>query len=224
MKMNLCRFGFSNISIKKSRSSTAGMDRYFTKKENRLILSGEIDEKMHVLQTTVAKEKITLYKSSTEVQYDAPLLDVLRNRMLATVQHPSHQGVGIAAPQVGINRNLIWVQRFDKIDQPFEFYINPQIIWYSQLLRKGTEGCLSIPDRKEDIIRHYAIKIQYINNKTGSPVEELIEGFTAIIFQHEIDHLHGILYPDRLEEQLSKDVLILNKNIEFSVEKETFTP
>ncbi|PRD46353.1 peptide deformylase [Sphingobacterium haloxyli] len=200
------------------------MDRYFTKHENKLILSGEMGEKMHVLQTTVAKEKITLHEPSTEIQYNAPLLDVLRDRMLATVQHTSHQGVGIAAPQVGINRNLIWVQRFDKIDQPFEFYINPKIIWHSQLLRKGTEGCLSIPDRKEDIIRHYAIKIQYINSKTGSPVEELIEGFTAVIFQHEIDHLHGILYPDRLEEQLSEDVLILNENIEFSIQNGTFIP
>ncbi len=60
--------------------------------------------------------------------------------MLKSVQDSSRRGVGIAAPQVGINRNLIWVQRFDKPGQPFEFYINPKIVWRSSILCQGPEG------------------------------------------------------------------------------------
>lgn len=76
--------------------------------------------------------------------------------MLLTVMNPDHADVGIAAPQVGINKNVIWVQRFDKKGEPFEFFINPKIIWRSQLTRLGTEGCLSIPDQREETERSYA--------------------------------------------------------------------
>src|SRR5690606_2902907 len=114
----------------------------------------------------------------------------------------------------------IWVQRFDKDGSPFEFYINPKIVWRSKLLRKGAEGCLSIPDRREHVIRNYSTKLQY-TSKEGKTVDELIEGFTGVIFQHEVDHLYAILYPDRLEEQQSKDIVPLAEKIEFSIEKGT---
>lgn len=142
--------------------------------------------------------------------------------MFATVRDPNHPGVGIAAPQIGINKNLIWVQRFDKPDQPFEFYVNPKILWRSKLKRKGAEGCLSIPNRKEDVLRSYAIRLQYIN-KEGKVIEENIEGFTAVIFQHETDHLFGILFPDRLEEQSKESYAPLNDKIEFSIHPTTLT-
>src|SRR5690606_40368924 len=85
------------------------------------------------------------------------------------------------------NKNMIWVQRYDKTDFPFELYINPKIIWRSKLLRKGGEGCLSIPEQRNDVQRNYSIRLQYWT-KEGEIKEELIEGFTAVIFQHEVDH------------------------------------
>ncbi|WP_211348624.1 peptide deformylase [Sphingobacterium yanglingense] len=197
----------------------------FNKSEKSIILAGQTDSKLHVYQTTDEKELIVLKSKSSDIDPTDPLLPTLEARMLLTVQDPNHSGVGIAAPQIGINRNLIWVQRFDKTDDPFEFYINPRIIWKSKLTRLGAEGCLSIPDRKEEIQRSYAIRLQY-QDKKGQFIEENIEGFTAVIFQHEVDHLLGILYPDRLEEQTSAGYIELNEKIPFSlqIDKKTILP
>lgn len=195
----------------------------FNEAEKSIILNGPRDSKLHVYQITDEKELAILENQSSDMEYTDPLLGILEQRMLLTVQAPEHPGVGIAAPQVGINRNLIWVQRFDKPGEPFEFYINPRIIWQSHLTRSGVEGCLSIPDRKEEIQRSYAIRLQY-QNKGGEIIEENIEGFTAVIFQHEVDHLSGILYPDRLEEQIAIENVELNEKIPFSIRKNTIVP
>ena len=195
----------------------------FNKGEAALINKGNDSTKMYILQTTDANDLQILSATSEDIRFDDPLIPQLKNRMFATVRDPEHAGVGIAAPQVGINRNLIWVQRFDKPEQPFEFYINPKIIWRSQLLRKGAEGCLSIPNRREDVVRSYAIRLQYISEK-GAVVEENIEGFSAVIFQHEVDHLYGILFPDRITELEAKDILPLQDKMEFSIEKGKLMP
>lgn len=209
---------------KNQREQDSSMAKTFTDKEKKLIMAGKANEKMYVLQTTVKRDSLILRTQSDDIKHDDPSLPLLMSRMLATVQDPAHPGVGIAAPQVGVNKNLIWVQRFDKTAQPFEVYINPKIIWRSKLLRKGAEGCLSIPDRKEDVIRNYSIKLQYVDKKSGKTVEELVEGFTAVIFQHEVDHLYGILYPDRLEEQQKKENVPLNEHIQFYSEKGSIVP
>lgn len=208
---------------KNQKEQDNSMAKNFTAAEKKIIQNGSAADKFYVLQTTVEADSIILRTLSEDAKFDDPLLPQLRDRMLLTVQDPEQGGVGIAAPQVGVNKNLIWVQRFDKADRPFEFFINPKIIWRSQLLRKGGEGCLSIPDRKEDIIRNYSIILRY-QNAEGKKVEELIEGFTAVIFQHEVDHLYGILYPDRKTEQEQKELVVVNEQIEFSVEKGSILP
>ena len=110
-----------------------------------------------------------------------------------------NQGVGIAAPQVGVLKNIIWVQRFDKLNYPFEVYINPTITYYSEEKQPCREGCLSIPNRIDTTqIRSQLIEIKYLD-KNGLSRNESVEGFTAVIFQHEIDHLNGILYIDHLD-------------------------
>ena len=211
------------IGPKNERPVNKSMAKNFTEKEKALILNGDVNSKLHIYLTTDKKELAVLKAISQDVKIDDPLLENLEKRMLATVQAPEHAGVGIAAPQVGINKNLIWVQRFDKAGEPFEFYINPKIIWRSKLTRLGTEGCLSIPDRREDVIRSYAIRLQYWD-KNGNIIEENIEGFTAVIFQHEVDHLFGILYPDRLEEQNKNENIELNDKIKFSTSNGDFRP
>jgi len=208
---------------KNERAVNKTMAKNFTEKEKAIILNGDANSKLHVYLTTNEKELAVLKSSSQDIKLDDPLLEILEKRMLATVQAPEHEGVGIAAPQVGINKNLIWVQRFDKAGEPFEFFINPKIIWRSKLIRLGTEGCLSIPDRREDVERSYAIRLQYWDKK-GNIIEENIEGFTTVIFQHEVDHLYGILYPDRLEEQTKNENIELNDKIKFSVPNGDFRP
>lgn len=208
---------------KNERPVNKKMAQNFNEKEKQIISNGDSNTKLHVYQVTNEEELKVLKAASADIKIDDPLLEVLEKRMFLTVQDPEHSGVGIAAPQVGINKNVIWVQRFDKEGTPFEFYINPKIIWRSKLIRTGGEGCLSIPDRKEDVQRNNMIRLQYWNKK-GDIIEENIEGFTAVIFQHEVDHLYGILYPDRVEEQEKIKVIELNEKIKYAIEEGTIVP
>lgn len=137
-----------------------------------------------------------------------PAFEFLCKRMLHTVKNPDNSGVGIAAPQVGILRRLIIVQRTDKEGEPFEFYVNPMIVDYSEESQRGLEGCLSIPNKWGIVERAESVKISYQDPETFKTKIETVEGFTAVIFQHEIDHLEGVLYTDRgtvlTEEQLER--------------------
>lgn len=136
--------------------------------------------------------------------------------MVATVTHPSQDGVGIAGPQVGLNRRIVAVQRFDKEGEPFEVYPNVRIVWASDSLAAGPEGCLSVPDKRGEVVRSQEIVIEYADitgvehsqqeyqlktSRWAKPVpmvRDTVSGFTAVIFQHEVDHLDGVLYIDRL--------------------------
>ena len=122
----------------------------------------------------------------------------LAELMVATVTHPSQDGVGIAGPQVGLNRRVVAVQRLDKEGEPFEVYPNVRIVWQSDSLAFGPEGCLSVPDRREDVARSQEIVIEYTTVPGLKTISDTISGFTAVIFQHEVDHLDGILYIDRV--------------------------
>lgn len=177
---------------------------HFTGTEKALILSGDTTKMMRVTQATDSTDFKILTAASEDVSHDDKLLPLLAKRMYLSVTDKSTNGVGIAAPQVGINRNLIWVKRFDKTGEPFEFYVNPKISWKSDLLQLGMEGCLSIPDIRDNVMRSYAIQISY-NTLEGGYFNEVIEGFTAVIFQHEIDHLYGILFPQRIDDQNTQE-------------------
>lgn len=135
--------------------------------------------------------------SLTAGDLDSEIFPVLKARMLATVNDPSNPGVGIAAPQVGIGKQLVIVQRFDKEDEPFGFYVNPRIEVYGGTKAYGSEGCLSVPNRSEEVLRSTEIVVSYLDEESRKRVRETVDGFTAIIFQHEIDHLNGVLYIDR---------------------------
>lgn len=122
----------------------------------------------------------------------------LAHKMIATVTSPEEDGVGIAGPQVGISRRIVAVQRFDKEGEPFEVYPNIRISAFRGDKETGPEGCLSIPDIRGDVARYRDIEISYTSVKTLKDTTESIKGFTAVIFQHECDHLDGVLYTDRI--------------------------
>lgn len=171
------------------------------------IINGS-DSIMRVLTIEDESDLAVLRTNSTDlslVGLQSDEYDRLAELMVATVTHPSQDGVGIAAPQVGINRRIVAVQRFDKEGEPFEVYPNIRIVWASDSVAMGPEGCLSVPDRRGDVLRSQEIVIEYADMKAASSAKETIpmvrdtiSGFTAVIFQHEIDHLKGILYIDRL--------------------------
>lgn len=195
----------------------SGYGQKFTEAERSLITSGAKGQVMRVLQVTDAADLKVLKAVSADVDPKDKDLQLLIDRMYATVRDSANAGVGIAAPQVGINRNVIWVQRFDKPGEPFEAYINPKIKWGSKLMRKGGEGCLSIPDLRGDVLRHYTIEISYFD-RYGQRHEEMVEGFTAVIFQHEIDHLMGILFTDRQEQQAAGQYSLINGEVNLYLE------
>ena len=168
--------------------------------EISLIESGEKNEPLRVLLTSDEHDLMILRADNLEVNPKDIVLKELIGRMFQTVTDENKPGVGIAAPQIGINRRVFLAQRLDKPEHPFEFFINPEIVWYSKVLRKGEEGCLSIAEAYDTVYRSYAIQITYYDLE-GKHFQEVVEGFTAVIMQHEMDHLNGILFTDHVEEQ-----------------------
>ena len=193
-------------------------DNQFTTEELELINAFDADVPFRVLQTTNSEDLKILKTQSTEINSVNLDLAHLIQRMHATVSSENSKGVGIAAPQVGINRQVILVQRVDKEDRPFEFYINPKIIWQSEILREGDEGCLSIPDVYKSVKRSLVITIEF-QNIENEIFSETLEGFVAVIFQHEIDHLNGILFTDRIESQFQSQFIEASAKMNLYYEK-----
>lgn len=177
-------------------------DTNFSSQQLSMILNDSPDKPMRVFKINNVKDSLLLRQKSEDVTIvkGDKTLKHFTDRLYATVRDSISLGVGIAAPQVGILKNIIWVQRFDKEEFPFEVYLNPKIVQYSQKKQTRAEGCLSIPNRRETLnCRAYAILLEY-DTLDGEHKTEMVEDFTAIIFQHEIDHLNGILYIDLVDE------------------------
>ena len=102
-------------------------------------------------------------------------------------------GVGLAAPQVGLSLRMFVAMADDDVKRVF---INPQIIKTSEEVADYEEGCLSIPQVYESITRPVRVTVQALNEK-GRPFTLEADGLLARIIQHEYDHLDGILYIDR---------------------------
>lgn len=170
----------------------------YNSEEIQLIRDASADVAMPIFQTNVEQQHATLLNVSSDAPAKDPLTKVLVNRMKLSLI--ASGGVGIAAPQVGINRKIIWVKRYDKDQQPFEYFINPKITWRSKIQNYGPEGDLSISDFRDSFYRSMVIQLSYVDLQ-GKQHSEIVEGFTAVILQHEIDHLFGILISDKILKQ-----------------------
>lgn len=112
-------------------------------------------------------------------------------------------GVGLAAPQVGILKRFFVVMADDDVKRVF---INPQIIETTTETSEYEEGCLSIPKLYEKITRPIGVTVQALNEK-GKPFTLKADGLLARVIQHEYDHLDGILYIDRADEEFKKKAI-----------------
>jgi peptide deformylase len=139
-----------------------------------------------------------LRSKSKKVQKVTPKLAAFAERMLETMREAN--GVGLAAPQVGVLQRFFVAElpEDEENDQPAETYIlfNPEIV-KGRGEQVGYEGCLSIPGYVGEVARQEQITVKGLNEK-GRPVRHKLQGYLARVFQHEIDHLDGILYTDRL--------------------------
>jgi len=122
-------------------------------------------------------------------------LDKLAQEMIETM-HES-DGIGLAAPQVGISKRLL-VTDISSIDAKIgpQVFINPEIIDSAGEVTME-EGCLSIPNVREDVTRPETIVLKY-QTVNGEEKTETFDGWMSRVLQHEIDHLHGILFTDYL--------------------------
>jgi peptide deformylase len=106
------------------------------------------------------------------------------------------EGVGLAAPQVGISQRIIVVDPRDDETEPFAM-VNPVIVQSSEDFERGEEGCLSIPGLKDIVERPDHVIVEGVTEE-GQHIRVDAEGLLARILQHEIDHLDGVLFIDRL--------------------------
>ncbi len=110
-------------------------------------------------------------------------------------------GIGLAGPQVGVVKRIFIIDTMPLKDdgiQPLErVYLNPEILHVDSSENEFKEGCLSIPGINENVIRPEKITVRY-RNENFDVREEVLDGVVARIFQHEYDHLKGILFVDRI--------------------------
>ena len=132
---------------------------------------------------------------------NTPEYAALARKLVRTLES-TDGGVGLAAPQIGINRRVVAVQRVDKEGEPIEVYANIYIEEMRGEPAAGPEGCLSVPDQRGEVMRYQDITIRYTDinsDRMDQPreIREDVSGFAAVIFQHEVDHLEGVLFIDR---------------------------
>ncbi len=131
---------------------------------------------------------------------DNDLRELVR-QMLQTMY--SEDGIGLAAPQVAVNKQLLVVDSDpENAAAPPLVLINPKITRYSNELAKGQEGCLSIPGVYLDVVRPAAIEVSF-KDETGRPRTLKVNDLVARVIQHEMDHLNGVMFVDRVENAIA---------------------
>lgn len=175
----------------------------FTQAEIDTILKADSATDMRIMNIFIQPDSVILRAADKDIIVGDTLIKRLTDRMYTSVRHAN--GVGIAAPQVGINRRIIWVQRYDKggaLSHPFEVYLNPKITAYCDTVVRRADGCLSVPQTAEyPNIIDSSYRAKWVNVEyylpNGTFVQEKISNwYTAHIFQHEIDHLNGKMFFD----------------------------
>lgn len=155
-----------------------------------------------------------LRKESADIEKDYPDLKELLANMFETMEEAN--GVGLAAPQIGLNIRVVVID-LDVLSEDFPEYkgfkkgfINPHIIEYDETNTESLEeGCLSLPGIQEKVTRPTRIHVQYLDEDLNEH-DEWVEGYLARVMQHEFDHLDAKMFIDRispLRKQLIKSKL-----------------
>ena len=146
-------------------------------------------------------EPVLKRKARAVTKFDKDLQTLLED-MVETMRDAP--GVGLAAPQIGLSERIIVVEYYQREEDeeneeaPKKVWamINPEIVKSSEETLLGVEGCLSIPGLVGEVERHAAVQVRGLN-RHGKPMKVKAEGWLARIFQHEIDHLNGVLFTER---------------------------
>jgi peptide deformylase len=136
-------------------------------------------------------------------RFDTPELHALLQDMQDTMAALS--GAGLAAPQIGVSQQVVIFgvgknPRYPQAESvPYTVLINPSLEQVSEEMEEGWEGCLSVPGMRGLVPRHLRLRYRGVD-QFGAPIDRTVEGFHARVVQHEVDHLHGILYPMRIRD------------------------
>lgn len=116
-------------------------------------------------------------------------------------------GIGLAAPQVGVLRCVIVVDASGKDEKPHLLRMaNPEIIWASEEEEAREEGCLSLPDQYADVVRPVQVRVRYMDHQ--NEIREIeADGILSVCIQHEMDHLKGTLFVDHISALRRKMIL-----------------
>ena len=126
----------------------------------------------------------------------------LMDDMLATMY--AAPGIGLAATQIGVMQRVVVMDLAREGEERApRFFVNPEILWSSEETAPYQEGCLSIPEVYDEVVRPARVRVRYLD-RDGATVEEEADGLYAVCFQHEVDHLNGRLFIDYLS-KLKRD-------------------
>lgn len=154
---------------------------------------------MPVLPIVTVPDPVLRRKAHKVTEFDKEFQTLVDN-MIDTLRDAP--GVGLAAPQVGISKQLIVVEYGDDDDDsvPKKLFVavNPEIVQTSESMVDGIEGCLSVPELIGNVQRYESVVVKCLN-RYGKPVKYKASDWLARIFQHEIDHLNGIIFTDRAD-------------------------
>lgn len=159
---------------------------------------------MALLEIIVAPDPRLKKKAVAVERVDASIAKLM-NDMLETMYEAP--GVGLAAPQVGVSKRIIVVDPAGEDDPAAPLKMaNPEIIWASDQLKPHEEGCLSLPEEYQEVMRPASIKVRYLDEQNEIRTLDA-EGLLAVIIQHEMDHLEGVLFVDHLS-ALKRNMII----------------
>jgi peptide deformylase len=152
---------------------------------------------MALSEIVIVPDPVLRKKAHKVTIFDSDLQNLIDDMVESMREAP---GVGLAAPQIGVSMRVVVVEygKEDDENAPLKLYmlVNPEITRASDTLVTGTEGCLSVPGYAGEVARLEEITVKG-QNRLGKTVRIKAKGWLARIFQHEIDHLDGILYTDR---------------------------
>jgi len=147
-----------------------------------------------ILHSRARSLKLSALAEKPQQQLFKRLLKVMRE----------YQGVGIAAPQIGVAARVIVMESQQNTRYPegasfgLQIYINPSITWRSKQMTRLWEGCLSVPGYRGEVGRSESIILE-ARTPEGEKVKKRMHGFEARVAQHEIDHLNGLLYINKMK-------------------------
>lgn len=197
-KNNIPQDGKSNVKITKN-PNVKGVQREPNKTSTIGNMSQDSSKNSSKIYPIVVFDKPILHKRCKNIKPDTNVTDLVKD-MFATMYHAD--GVGLAAPQIGLDLNIIVIDFYDYVEkgrQKQVEMINPKLfIDEKSELVAGKEGCLSLPGLRKKVFRKNKIRVKYFDRDWKEHDEEY-EGFAARIVQHEYDHLLGKLFIDYSE-------------------------